>query len=303
MGTNTFQLLVAEPDPSGGLHILTEQEIFVRIGRGGISQGLLTAEAMQRALAAMETFHQEWSRWQPDRVVAVATSATRSARNAPELLSQIEQATGVYPTVISGELEAELIYKGVLAEGLLTSTALVMDIGGGSVEFILADSGGAFWKTSLEIGGQRLLDRFIGEQDPVSHTSLREMEHFLSEALAPVLHQVQKFCPDYIVGSAGAFETMAAICGHHHRHTQPTTHHQFSFRELEAVYLFLTHMKREERQRVHGLIPQRVDTIVAASALMHATMRLTGLRQVAVARYSLKEGVAWHLLHGGALTM
>ena len=160
LGTNTFHLLIADTDGTTIQPVYAEK-VPVRIGEGGINLGFISEEACERALLAMKAFKAKIEAFETSKSYATATSAFRNAQNGAALAKTIEEATSIAITIISGNREAELIYFGVKeALQLGEEKALIVDIGGGSVEFIIANEHTLFWKESFEIGGQRLMDLF-----------------------------------------------------------------------------------------------------------------------------------------------
>ncbi len=141
-GTNTFHLLICEKE-GNTIYPYFRDKVHVKIGEGGIEQKIITSAAFARALKALDYFKTALEKFQVEKVYATATSAIRNASNGPELVSAIKSATGIDVQIISGEKEAHLIYKGVsLAHTLGPERALIVDIGGGSVECIIADNMG-----------------------------------------------------------------------------------------------------------------------------------------------------------------
>lgn len=286
MGTNTFQLLVGSMR-QGRLHTELEEERFVRLGKGGISQGRILPEARQRAIEALQYYSGRARELGADRLLAVATSALRSAANAAEVLQEIEQHTGLQVQVIGGEQEALYIYEGVKTDtDLQGETALVMDIGGGSIEFIVCDERQVFWKRSFEVGAQRLLDRFV-QEDPVTLLQTKALCTYLDEELSPLWEAMQCHRPTRFVGSAGTFDTLRQIW----RARSGQEVRQLDAADFEQLYAEFVGQPREARLQIAGLQPERVDMIVpAAIALRHVLLR-SGCKAIGISRGSLKEGV------------
>ena len=160
MGTNTFHLLIADIK-NNKLDFIMQKKIAVKIGKGGINNGLILNEAKKRALDCLGMFKKISLEYKVDKIKAVATSAFRSAKNSGELLWEIKKDLGINIDVISGDKEAVLIAKGVrTAMDIGKTPIMIMDIGGGSVEFIIANKTKNLWAKSFEIGGQRLLEKF-----------------------------------------------------------------------------------------------------------------------------------------------
>ena len=157
LGTNTFHLFIVEVK-EGAINTLYREKIAVKIGKNGISKGRISSAAKKRALHTLRIFKTIIDQFEVASVKGVATSAIRSAKNGQELLDEIEASTAIKIEIISGDREAELIFYGVKSTGRLNGTPnLVMDIGGGSVEFIIGNDQEIFWKQSFEIGAQRLI--------------------------------------------------------------------------------------------------------------------------------------------------
>lgn len=177
LGTNTFHVLIFEDKK-----LVFNQSIAAKIGMGGISEGIISEEGIQRALSVLTQFRGIIETYGIDinDVKAFGTSAIRNASNQETFVERIRQETGIRITVISGDKEAQLIYQGVLAAMPIPETSLVMDIGGGSVEFIIGKENTILWKQSFEIGGQRLIDKFM-KTDPISRRSIDFMDDFLRE--------------------------------------------------------------------------------------------------------------------------
>src|SRR6478735_3758498 len=147
MGTNTFHLLIADSE-AGRSRIIYQDRLVTKIGMGGINEGVITEAGIDRAITALKTFKEIIDQNQVDQISAFGTSAIRNAKNGPEIIRQIKDL-GIDARIISGDEEAQLIYYGVrsaMNPGM--DKSLIMDIGGGSVEFIIADQKEIFWKQS-----------------------------------------------------------------------------------------------------------------------------------------------------------
>ena len=188
LGTNTFHLLIVEDK-----NTLFKDSVPAKIGKGGISQGIISEEGIQRALTVLKRFKQiiDEQGVRAERVFATGTSAIRNAGNKEEFVKRVLEETGIQIQVISGDKEAELIYFGVKEAVDITETSMIMDIGGGSVEFIICNNEKIFWKQSFEIGGQRLMDKFM-KNDPISMRSVQQMNDYfrtaftLGQCLSPI---------------------------------------------------------------------------------------------------------------------
>ncbi|SDL12903.1 exopolyphosphatase / guanosine-5'-triphosphate,3'-diphosphate pyrophosphatase [Catalinimonas alkaloidigena] len=302
MGTNTFHLLIAEPVAGESPRMLERDKRFVKIGSGGISNGYLTEAAFERALGTLRQFSERLQHWQvsPERVFATATSAVRSAKNGGELVDRIKAETGIQVRVINGDQEAAYIYEGVrLALPLADEPSLIMDIGGGSVEFIIGNDARIFWKQSFEIGAQRLLDRF-GQQDPLGPAAVQRLFDYLDEQLLPLHNAVHQYAPQTLVGSSGSFDTFCDI--YYQENGLQAAEHQTEYELPLAVYRQihqeLLEKNREERLAIPGMIDMRVDMIVVASCLIQFVLSRYGLTRIRVSTFALKEGLLAAVLAG-----
>ena len=296
LGTNTFHLLIAEKQPNQPYTILFRDSRPARIGQAGINQGIITEDGIDRALAVLGYFRQKLDEFGvlPGQVVATGTSAIRVARNQAEFIERVRQATGISVRVISGEQEADYIYRGVRAAGALTDqTALIMDIGGGSVEFILSNDSRVFWKQSFEIGGQRLLERFM-PNDPINSGSIRRLHDYFQEQLIPLANAIHQYTPAMLVGSSGSFDTLVDMWFMHERgHLPPPDQTAFDLpvTEFYQSYELLISRTQAERMQLPGMIELRVDMIVVAVCLIDYVLKTYGIAQIRTSSYALKEGV------------
>jgi len=298
LGTNTFHLLIARGDaanPEELFHI-TEP---VRLGEGGINNGIIQPAAYARGVETMQKFHQHMLDFKVDGIKATATSALRTAKNGMDFINEVKAKTGVLIETIDGVQEAKYIYDGVKAGKCLTEqNSLVLDIGGGSVEFILGNINGIQWKQSFEIGAARMLDKFH-QTDPIPGASIQEMNHYLEQMLKPVFEATANVEIEYIIGSSGSFETFAEVIelkkGNEFelKNNRKYTFDPVEFINITDWFIESTHF---ERENTPGVIPIRVDMIVSASIITRFVMKQLGIEKVMMSTYSLKEGVLAEML-------
>ncbi|RRB02184.1 Ppx/GppA phosphatase family protein [Larkinella rosea] len=291
LGTNTFHLMITNAGQT-----LFRESRPAKIGKSGINQGLITDEATERAVAVLRYFRTIIDQHQlpVEQVVAIGTSAIRNAGNQLAFIERIQQETGIVIRSISGDEEAGYIYAGVRAAGTLDDQmALVVDIGGGSVEFILCTKKRIYWKQSFEIGGQRLLERFM-ETDPISPSAVSRLNRFFQEQLLPLTNAVHQYAPVVLVGSSGSFDTLIDLQFMHEKGQLPDanrTAFDLSVSEFYRSYEQLLTRNHAERMQLPGMIELRVDMIVVGVCLIDYVLRAYGIRQIRVSTYSLKEGV------------
>jgi exopolyphosphatase/guanosine-5'-triphosphate,3'-diphosphate pyrophosphatase len=235
-----------------------------------------------------------------DTVLAYATSAVRNARNGAELADEIRTSTGIELKIINGEEEASLIYSGVRgALDLGTEKSLIVDVGGGSVEFIIAGPQGIIWKQSFEVGGQRLLEKFH-KHDPIQPQEVNELEKYLSQALASMFSALSLHNPTVLVGVSGTFDTLSEIYCFRKRipyfPEEPET--PLTLESIEETHEELLTKNRAERLAIPGMIEMRVDMIVVASCLIKVLLERHAFESVRVSTWSLKEGALMEFLSG-----
>lgn len=292
MGTNTFHLLIAGIE-GGTWRILYRDHEPVKTGLAGINEGFITDSACERAMAAMKRFRKAIDENSVTAIMAFGTSALRNATNGQALADTITQNTGIPIRIISGDEEADLIFEGVRAAlDVGEDNNLVMDIGAGSVEFILGNIRRVWWKKSFEIGGQRLLEKFQ-KHDPITAAEIAALDDYFELSLEPLLGAVKSFDPKVLVGSSGTFDTLSDIfCirnGMLLTERMPET--PLSLHGFYEIYNELVRKDRKARMEIEGMIELRVEMIVVACCLIRFVLEKHPFENIRVSSYSLKEGV------------
>jgi exopolyphosphatase/guanosine-5'-triphosphate,3'-diphosphate pyrophosphatase len=294
IGTNNFHLLIAEKQQDK-IEILHKSKVFAFIGKGGIHSQLITPDAMERALNHLQNFKKIIDEFDCQEIKAIATSAVRNAKNGNELVSKIKLSTGIQIQVIDGQREAELIYHGIRANLAISQTSMIMDIGGGSVEFILCDAHQIFWKQSFEIGAQRLLYDFH-QHDPILPHQIEALNSYLEEKLSPIWEVSSKFPTQVLIGSAGSFDTIVDIyCINNQIINTLKDKKEFDvpIPAYSQIHQSLIHKSLSERLAIQGMIPERAEMIVVASCLIDFIVKKLSIKCMRVSAASLKEGVLW----------
>jgi exopolyphosphatase / guanosine-5'-triphosphate,3'-diphosphate pyrophosphatase len=293
LGTNTFQFLIAEKTATGYNELVNIQEM-VKLGEGGINKGLIQPAAFERGVAAMEKFQGLLTHHDVSQVRAIATSALRNATNGQDFINQVQAKTGIGIEIIDGDKEAGLIYKGVKASGYLADkNSLIVDIGGGSVEFIIGNNESIKWKQSFEIGAARLMDKFH-RIDPIPAESITELNIYLEDNLKELFEIYSNYTFENIIGSSGAFETFAELIELDKGNPfdlKVTKLYNFNIGELLNVINKLILSSHEQRLNTKGIIPVRTDMIVSASLVTRFVIEKSGIINVVMCSSSLKEGV------------
>ena len=301
MGTNTFHLLIVEMPTVPGEKpvVLLRTKAGVRLGEGGISQGFIAPDAYARALHTLAGFKEEMELHSVTEVRATATSAVRVTRNGPDLVRDIFVQTGIRVDVIPGSREAELICEGVRqAVDLGTEPSLVMDIGGGSVEFIIANQATIFWKQSFEIGAQRLLDKFFPDPTGIFPAAAVVAEQeYLTSVLGPLIEAVERYQPVALVGASGSFDSLADMqLGQLRTEAELPPCTELELSSFQSSYHHLLSGNHEQRAALPGILPMRADMLVVATVLLDYVLGISGITRIQTSAYALKEGLLAEML-------
>ncbi|MDF2432505.1 MAG: exopolyphosphatase / guanosine-5-triphosphate,3-diphosphate pyrophosphatase [Mucilaginibacter sp.] len=293
LGTNTFHLLITEYSNSA-LHEIVHEHDAVKLGEGGINKGLILPAAFERGVKSMQHFNGLIQDNKVQHIRAIATSALRNAANGMDFIREVKDRTNITIEIIDGDAEATYIYKGVKASGCLSKqNSLIVDIGGGSVEFIICNAHEILWKQSFEIGAARLMDKFH-RTDPIPAESITELNQYLDNCLKDLFTAAQQYTIDNLVGSSGVFESYAEVMERKKGNPfnlKKIKHFEFVKDELLSLIEKLALSTHQQRIATEGIIPVRIDMIVVASLLTRFIMEKLGIDKVVMSTSSLKEGV------------
>ena len=203
LGTNTFNLLIAEVE-NGVLNTIHSDKISVLLGMGGINHGFITEDALERAKDALTSFKSQCNLHGMTTIKAIGTSALRSSRNRSQLVDYAKDIIGLDIQIIDGHQEAEYIYRGVKWKHDFSEPTIIMDIGGGSTEFIFADRNGIKELTSLDIGISRIFQT-LNKPDEFTEENLKTIVQFLENEKCNFFKEVSS---EILLGSSGSFETI-----------------------------------------------------------------------------------------------
>jgi exopolyphosphatase/guanosine-5'-triphosphate,3'-diphosphate pyrophosphatase len=283
IGTNTFNLLVVDKVPDGFEKIYSTK-VGVGLGLGGINEARIAQDAMERGIATLADYLNKCQDLEVSKVKAFATSAVRDAENKEDFLTEVSQL-GLDIEVISGNREAELIYEGVKMGYPFDSSALIMDIGGGSTEFILADSDGVKRYYSFNIGTSRIYQLFDFE-DPYSEANVQKVIDFLEEKTAGFFNDVDT---EVLIGASGSFETFYAILNE-----EDYPENEFEDMPAEDVLKVLDEMifsSLEEREQNDFIIPIRKKMAPIAAIKIKWIMEKLNIKVLTISPFAMKEGV------------
>lgn len=296
-GTNTFNLLIAGQAGSG-FRVLYDGKQAVKLGKSGINKKVITPEAMERGFAAIGAHMQTIKKHGATEIHAYATSAMRNAENGKEFARLIEQKFGFSTHIIDGEEEAALIYGGIRESvDFGDETAMIVDIGGGSNEFIICNADGILWKRSFELGMARIIEMFT-ISDPITPREVSDIEAYYAHELKPLMEEMARYHPTMMVGASGTFDTLAAMAAH--RFGIGTGAQNASVviapEYYREIHLALLHSTAEGRRNMPGMEPVRVEMIVPATIFINFIYHNSNLASITQSRYALKEGVMARLV-------
>ena len=293
VGTNSFHLVVAAVDAEGHFEVLTREREPVRLGSGGEDMKHLEPEAMDRGIETLGRMQRIASHAGATSITAVATSAVREAANQHEFTDRARAEAGVDIEVVSGVEEARLIHLGVLAAvPLFDQRHLVIDIGGGSTEFIVGDGAEPLLLRSLKLGAIRLTDRFF----PGGRTRkrpARECRSYIESFLGHLPAEITELGFETAVGSSGTITALARMCAIRRGDRDSRTGRlSFSARELRSLTTDLVAASTPARRlAMEGLEERRADIIVGGALLLEQIFELAGVKRMEVSDFALREGI------------
>jgi exopolyphosphatase/guanosine-5'-triphosphate,3'-diphosphate pyrophosphatase len=301
LGTNTFNLVIAERNTKDTFNILHSSKIPVKLGEGGINEGVIAPVSFRRGIEAVNAHYRTIRELGAEEVFAFGTSALRSAKRGDLFISTVKQNTGIDIEVISGDKEAELIYYGVRQTLEMTDEKyLILDIGGGSNELIIANNKRIFWKRSYDLGIARLLEKFK-PSDPVTAHEINSITTYLDKKMTDLFEMAEKYNVSVLLGASGSFETFVAIikaeAGGFESEValEPRSviidHHDFGL-----LYDRLIRSTINERRQMKGLEPMRIEMIVLACLFVKFILEKLSIRTIIQSNFSLKEGVIYQLI-------
>jgi exopolyphosphatase / guanosine-5'-triphosphate,3'-diphosphate pyrophosphatase len=300
VGSNSIHMVIAQVDADGGLTTLWRLKEMVGLGRISFPSRRLSMEAMDRAVATLRRFQQETQRRQCEKVIAVATSAVREAENGGDFVARIRRDLRLPLRVISAREEARLIYLGVRHAmgwtGQRDGSALIVDVGGGSVEFIVADGGKPALLESRKLGAARMTARYV-KSDPIGEDDLHALLKHYDAELAPLCERILPLRPKLAIGTSGTMETLATMChglGGQAGNGQTMPEGVVGWiraKPLARVVSRLLESRSKDRARMEGLDDKRQDQIVAGALLVHELFGRLKLEEMALCRAAMREGI------------
>lgn len=293
IGTNSMRLLLADYHKKNEHSKFWNREKEVKItrmGKGVDENRMIEPSTFSRNIDSFTEFVQKAKTGQAERIFAIGTSALRDAKNGEDFVLQAEKSTGVKINIISGNLEAELGFYGVSQGVKESGRILIIDIGGGSTEFVVGSQiEGIVFKKSLDIGAVRLTDKF-GED-------MIRMSDYIDEEIRIIEDLIERFAVKLIVGIGGTISTVSAINMCMACYDSERVHNSsISKQEVGSILKLLQSLSLEERRKVVGLQPERADIIVAGVNILLGIMKEMRISKITVSEYDNLEGLIYYYL-------
>jgi exopolyphosphatase/guanosine-5'-triphosphate,3'-diphosphate pyrophosphatase len=300
LGTNTFHLLLAQVGDVNRFTVLGRYKEQVKMGEGGINARQIAPPAFERGIKALKRFRKLIDSAGVSQVLAKATSAIRSADNGQDFVDVAKAEAGIEIEVINGNTEASYIHEGVKNGVQLPpgEEVLLIDIGGGSVEFAVSRDRQPLLLRSLKIGAARLLE-WLEPHDPIKKKELKHLDQYFEEELATLIDELKEFDLRLMVGSSGTFENLATLIAHQrgdHLSANSLNGYRFDPKHFDEVFHQVCTQPRKKRLAMKGIDPVRVDMIVMGGALIAYFLKQLPIVEIIVSENALKEGILFRYL-------
>jgi exopolyphosphatase/guanosine-5'-triphosphate,3'-diphosphate pyrophosphatase len=306
IGTNSIHMVIAEAVHADAFTVLDREREVVQVGRGSFTGGRLRRDAMQRTADALARFTQLARRHSVDRIMCTATAAVREARNGGDFLKLARRASGVAPRVIPSEEEGRLIHLAVQAALQLPDRpALIVDIGGGSVQLVHVNGPQLLKVVGVPLGALRLEETVI-EHDPPTDDELEQLRRLTRKQLRRALAELGDPAIDAVFGSSGSIHALAELA-HLEQHGRPLpqlNRHAFGLDALADLTRRLERMSQAERAALPGIDEARAEILVPGALVLEQVLRLTGAKSIRLSDYGVREGlvVDWLRRHARELS-
>lgn len=285
MGTNTFHLLVVDMHRHDWTELHRER-VFVNLAEDGIEK--ISSNAWERAMKAVQSFDRHIRKENIRHIRAVGTSALRNAENAPAFVKKVKEEFGITVNVIDGLQEASYICQGAVAAAQPSGPALIMDIGGGSVEFCIHTNGQSVFNGSYQVGVAVLYDMFH-HSEPISQEDIDAIHAHLDSELAEVFERCAKYPGVQLIGASGSFEVLDRALLRQLAVRPFTTYPVADFKEFYSEIVSLD----VDGRMAHPDVPaERVLYIVCALYLIHYVVEQLEIDTIGLSAYAMKEGIA-----------
>jgi exopolyphosphatase/guanosine-5'-triphosphate,3'-diphosphate pyrophosphatase len=291
VGSNSLHMIIAQIEADGGVTELWRMKEMVGLGRLSFPSHRLSREAMNRAIGALGRFQEAARSRGCEKILAVATSAVREAVNGGDFLVRVKRELGLLLRVVSAREEARLIYVGVRhAVELGNQPQFIMDVGGGSVEFIVADAAKPLLLESRKLGAARMTAKYISS-DPVSAEDVKSLTNHYDRELRPLCESILALKPVGAIATSGTLENLAAMCEQYHDRNSKGGGSIIEKEPLSRLVAALLESRTADRAGMSGLDDQRKDQIVAGAVLVNEVLRRLNLSEMTLCKSALREGI------------
>jgi exopolyphosphatase/guanosine-5'-triphosphate,3'-diphosphate pyrophosphatase len=293
IGTNSVHMIIVQVRPDLSFEVIDREKEMVRLGAGGLDGRRLTEAAMAAALQALAKFRRLAESHQVDEILAAATSATREAENGPEFLAAIARDTGIRPQVISGTEEARLIHQAaVYGVDVTRGAAVVIDIGGGSVEITRGSGPAPELGRSFKIGVIRLTERFV-QSDPLAPRDERKLVRHINAQVDEYARAVVEAGFERVIGTSGTILSLGAMAAQADSGRAPDELRNLRIpaRQIHKLRKQVVALNLQQRLRLPGMEPRRADIVVAGAVLLDTLLRRLEADDITLCDLALREGL------------
>ncbi len=293
IGTNSIHMVIARATGASGFELVDREREVVQIGRGSFEAGRLRTAAIRRTVEALARFVDLARRRQVDRILCTATAAVREAANGGAFIQAARETAGIAPRVIPPEEECRLIWLAVKsALQLDEQPSLIVDIGGGSMQLVVANRDRLIETLSAPLGALRLSETRLGS-DPPTRRELTRLSNHIRKRADGILEQVIAHEPARVYGSSGSIHALAMLA-HHAEHGGPIAHlngHVLALDALEQLMRRLRRMSHAELEHLQGLDARRAEIIVAGGMVLQHVLRAVEAEGIVLSDFGVREGL------------
>lgn len=292
IGTNSMRLLIADYK-NNKIENRKKYINITRIGQGVDDKGYITEEALERNLNALKEFADKCIEEKCEKVYCMGTSALRDSKNGQDFVDRAKELTNIDVKIICGEEESNLGFMGVLegAGGDKSNYILVLDIGGGSTEFIVGNEDGIKFCKSENVGALRMTEKFI-TTDPISDEEFNKMSDFIEKTISSTLDKIKGMHVSKLVGIGGAITSLSAMNQQLEVYSMEKVHNSVvTKKDLEKILQNLKKMTLSDKKTIKGLQPKRADIITAGVKILHIVMEKLEIEKIMISEYDNLEGL------------
>lgn len=297
IGTNSIHMMMVDIQPSYTFEVIGREKEMTRLGDGTLSSGYLSQEVMDRGLAAIKKFFHLAQSKGIQKIFAVATSAVREAENGGDFVQKIFKETSIKVRVITGEEEGRLIYLGVKHSlDLNEGHTLIVDIGGGSVEIMVVTPQEILFLKSLKLGVARLQDLFLKKNN---FKELKRLENYVAKQIKSISSEIEEIGFEHAIGTSGTLNTLTTMAFWNSNKNAPvqSVNPVLRWEEMKELYKVIASVTPEERLKMKGLDPKRVDLILSGSAVAFILMKSLKVKSFEICDKAIRDGMVYDYIN------